>query len=85
LQTHELESSIFPKSEVLSVHLALLNYMRLHGVLYSSYGVIKFDILAYGLMILWRNSSSPDFKMSCVLFRVAIDCHSCLWYAISFL
>jgi len=43
-QTHEWECSIFPKSEVLPVHLALLNLMCLCDMLCSSLGVIKFDI-----------------------------------------
>ena len=34
----------FPKSEVLPVHLALLNSMCLHHMLCGSLGVIKFDI-----------------------------------------
>jgi len=43
-QTHEWGYFTFSKSEVLPVHLALLNLMCLHDIICDFLGVIKFDI-----------------------------------------
>jgi len=43
-QTHEWEWFIFPRSEVLLVHLALFHSMCLHDMLCGALGVIEFDI-----------------------------------------
>ena len=73
----------FAKSEILSMHLALLISMCLHDVLRDSLGAMKFDVEFYSLTPFLKHSPPSDFEMSCALFRIAIYCRSCLHCALS--
>jgi len=82
-QTHEWEWFIFPQSEVVPVHLALLNFMCLHDMLCGSLGVIKFVIELVVMYTFENIHVLLILKCFVHYFGVAVDCYSCLWYAIT--
>ena len=61
-QTYEQECFTFPKSDVLPIHMALLNSMCLHDILCGSFVVIKFDI---ELVVLYFFENLPLLILKC--------------------